>query len=128
MREGSDAAILSLGALLGEANKAAELLEQEGITCTVADARFAKPLDGALLSELVRHHERVAVLEEGSIGGFAAQVHARLAGEGGAGAERIVPLSLPDTFIAHAGREEQLEEAGLTAARIAERIRKSLKS
>ena len=128
VREGSHTAILSLGALLGEAQKAAELLEQEGITCTVADARFAKPLDGALLSQLVRHHERVAVLEEGSIGGFAAQVHARLAGEGGAGAERIVPLSLPDAFIAHAGREEQLEEAGLTAARIAERVKKSLKS
>ena len=70
VREGSDIAILSYGAELTEALSAAAVLERAGISATVADARFAKPIDDRLVAQLAQHHQRVVTLETGSIGGF----------------------------------------------------------
>ena len=82
LREGTDVALLSLGAHLSECLAAAEELEAEGISVTVADARFAKPLDTALIDQLVRHHGVVVTVEQGAQGGFGAMVLHYLANSG----------------------------------------------
>ena len=128
LREGTDLAIVSFGALLGEAQEATGLLGEGGISTTLADARFAKPLDADLVRQLVRHHKRLAVLEEGTSGGFATQVFSCLAGEGDGLAGKVIPLTLPDAFLDHAERKEQLSEAGLTATQIASRLAEALKN
>ena len=132
LQEGADLAILSFGALLGEAQGAVKILGEQGVSVTLADARFAKPLDTDLVRQLARHHKRLAVLEEGSVGGFVAQVFSHLATaqttESNALAGRIIPLTLPDTFLDHAERAQQLEEAGLTAPQIAHRLATALKN
>ena len=128
LREGTDLAIVSFGALLGEAQEATGLLGEGGISTTLADARFAKPLDADLVRQLVRHHKRLAVLEEGTSGGFATQVFSCLAGEGDGLAGKVIPLTLPDVFLDHAERKEQLSEAGLTATQIASRLTTALKN
>ena len=74
VREGSKVAILSLGARLEEAKKAADLLEAKGLSTTVADMRFAKPLDTALIEKLMRSHDVVVTVEEGAVGGLGAHV------------------------------------------------------
>ena len=117
-------AILSLGALLGEALAAAEILEKAGVGCSVADARFAKPLDEVLLRWLAGRHRLLATLEDGAAGGFGARVFHWMAAAGLP--VQLLPLALPDKFIAHATREEQLAEAGLDAPAIAERIQSRL--
>jgi 1-deoxy-D-xylulose-5-phosphate synthase len=80
--EGSDVALLSFGAHLGECRKAAALLEAQGVSTTIADARFAKPLDKALIRQLLRHHRAVITVEQGSVGGFGAMVLHMAANEG----------------------------------------------
>ena len=70
MREGTAVAILSFGTRLGEALKAADMLAARGLSATVADARFAKPLDVELILRLARHHEALITVEEGAVGGF----------------------------------------------------------
>ena len=119
LREGSKVALLSFGARLQECLKAADDLAARGLPTTVADARFAKPLDTDLVTRLAREHEVLITIEEGSVGGFAAQVMQFLAmgGHFDAGL-RIRPMILPDRFIDHAAPAAQYAQAGLDAASI----------
>ena len=118
--EGSDVAILSFGAHLGESMKAAELLEAQGVSVTLADARFAKPLDRALLHRLARNHKALVTIEQGARGGFGAMVLHDLAGEGLLdGALAVRTMTLPDRFIDQAAPDAMYAEAGLTATDIA---------
>ena len=119
LREGSKVALLSFGARLQECLKAADDLAARGLPTTVADARFAKPLDTDLVMRLAREHEVLITIEEGSVGGFAAQVMQFLAmgGHFDAGL-RIRPMILPDRFIDHAAPAAQYAQAGLDAASI----------
>ncbi len=119
LREGGKIAILSYGTRLADALEAADELAAHGLSTTVADARFAKPLDRDLLARLARGHEVLITVEEGSIGGFGTQVlhelaHADLLDRG----LKIRPLTLPDRFIDHDKPERQLEQAGLDSAAI----------
>ena len=116
VREGTKVAILSYGTRLQESLKAADVLAARGLSTTVADARFAKPLDHDLVRRLAREHEVLITIEEGAIGGFAAQVmqHLALSGYLDSGL-KIRPLTLPDFFIDHDKPETQYEMAGLTA-------------
>jgi 1-deoxy-D-xylulose-5-phosphate synthase len=104
---------------LHECLKAADELAGRGLSTTVADARFAKPLDRDLLRRLAAEHEVLITVEEGAVGGFAAQVAQELAltGQLDAGL-KLRPLILPDRFIEHDKPERQYEEAGLDARAI----------
>jgi 1-deoxy-D-xylulose-5-phosphate synthase len=119
LREGNTVAILSLGTRLQDALKAADELTVRGFTTTVADARFAKPIDEDLVRRLAREHEVLITVEEGAVGGFAAQVMQFLAREGlfDAGL-KIRPMILPDVFIDQDKPEKQYELAHLGAADI----------
>jgi 1-deoxy-D-xylulose-5-phosphate synthase len=119
MREGSVVALLSFGARLGECLKAADELAARGLSCTVADARFAKPLDEDLIRRLAREHEVLITVEEAAIGGFSAHVLHFLAHEGllETGV-KVRPMVLPDRFIAHDKPERQYDQAGLAARHI----------
>ncbi len=119
VREGSDVAILSFGAHLAEALAAADLLEAEGIRVTVADARFAKPLDTELIDQLMRHHGALITLEQGATGGFGALVLHYLANSGALERGRAIrTMTLPDRFIDQASPAQMYAEAGLRAADI----------
>ncbi len=119
LREGAKVALLSLGARLPEVLKAADALEARGVSVTVADARFAKPLDTALVERLAREHEVLITVEEGSRGGFGAQVLEHLARvDALRGGARTLPMTVPDRIIAHGSMAEQYEDAGLTARHI----------
>jgi 1-deoxy-D-xylulose-5-phosphate synthase len=119
IREGGRVAILSLGTRLAEALRAADELAARGLPTTVADARFAKPIDTALLEQLARHHEVLVTIEEASIGGFSAQVGHHLAINGLLdGGVKFRPMVLPDRFIDHASPAAQIVEAGLDAKAI----------
>ena len=114
VREGERAAILSYGARLADALAAAERLEAEGISTTVADARFAKPLDEELVRRLAENHELLVTVEEGSVGGFGAFVLQFLAGRGLLdGGLKVRSLVMPDIFIDHDKPEAQVAQAGL---------------
>jgi 1-deoxy-D-xylulose-5-phosphate synthase len=116
MREGNNIAILSLGTRLGDALKAADELAARGFPTTVADARFAKPIDTALVEQLARDHEVLITIEEASIGGFSAQVMQHLAWKGLLDSGlKIRPMVMPDLFIDHDSQSKQLAEAGLSA-------------
>ncbi len=120
LREGSDVAILSLGTRLAEALKAAELLGRHGLSVTVADARFAKPLDTDMILRLAREHALMLTIEEGSPGGFAAQVMQLLAWEGRLDSGlKFRSMTLPDRFLDHDDMDRQYAEAGLCADHIA---------
>jgi 1-deoxy-D-xylulose-5-phosphate synthase len=120
MREGSQVAILSLGAHLSECMIAAEELAARGISTTVADARFAKPLDTKLIGQLSRHHEAIITVEQGSTGGFGAHVLHHLANHGALDRGlKIRTMTLPDRFIDHASPDAMYRNAGLTARDIA---------
>ena len=124
VREGGTLAILSFGAHLSEVLLAAEMLAGEGISITVADARFAKPLDAALIDQLIEGHGALVTVEQGSHGGFGAQVLHYLAGSGGLDRGRLIrTMTLPDRFIDQASPAEMYAEAGLTAADIASTLR-----
>ena len=119
LREGSRVAILSLGTRLGDALKAADMLAARGLSTTVADARFAKPLDKDMILQLARHHECLITVEEGAVGGFGAFVLHYLAGEGALDAGlKIRTLVLPDRFQDQDSQANQYAEAGLDAAGI----------
>jgi len=119
VREGNTVAILSLGTRLQEALKAADELAVRGFTTTVADARFAKPIDEELVRRLAREHEVLITVEEGAVGGFAAQVMQFLAREGMFDAGlKIRPMILPDVFIDQDKPDKQYDLAGLDAASI----------
>jgi 1-deoxy-D-xylulose-5-phosphate synthase len=116
LREGNNVAILSLGPRLADAMRAADELAARGLPTTVVDARFAKPLDTALLEQLARHHEVLITVEEGSIGGFSSAVLHHLACQGLLDRGlKVRPLVLPDIFIDHDSQPKQLALAGLTA-------------
>lgn len=119
MREGSKIAILSLGGRLAEAMKAADELQALGFPATVADARFAKPLDEGLIRRLAENHEVLVTIEEGSIGGFGSHVlqFLSLSGILDKGL-KVRPLCLPDRFLDHDKPEKMYEEAGLDAQSI----------
>jgi 1-deoxy-D-xylulose-5-phosphate synthase len=115
VREGTKVALLSFGARLQECLKAADHLSSLGLSTTIADARFAKPLDEDLVRRLVHGHEVLVTIEEGAIGGFGTQVlhymaRANLFNSGC----RIKTVHLPDRFIAHGAPKEQYEDAALT--------------
>ena len=118
LREGSTVAILSFGTRLQESLKAADELAAHGLTATVADARFAKPLDEELIRELARGHEVLVTIEEGASGGFSAQVLQFLAANDLTDGLKIRPMTLPDIFQDHEKPEIQYENAGLTAPHI----------
>jgi 1-deoxy-D-xylulose-5-phosphate synthase len=116
IRQGSKIAILSLGTRLADSLKAAEELASYGLSTTVADARFAKPLDTDLLLRLAREHEVLITIEEGSIGGFAAQVMHTLADNGVLdGGLKVRPMVLPDIFIDQDSPSAMYATAGLDA-------------
>ena len=119
LREGTAVAILSYGARLQECLAAADELAGYGLSATVADARFAKPLDTGLVERLARGHEVLITIEEGSVGGFGSFVLQHLATSGMLDAGlRVRPVVLPDRFIDHDSPEKQYAEAGLNAAGI----------
>ena len=119
VREGTSVAILSLGGRLGEALKAADELAANGYPTTVADARFAKPLDQDLTRRLATDHEVLITIEEGAIGGFASQVLQFLAMNGLLdNGLKVRPMILPDRFIDHDKPDLQYEAAGLRASHI----------
>jgi 1-deoxy-D-xylulose-5-phosphate synthase len=119
LREGTSIAILSLGGRLAECLKAAQELGAYGLSTTVADARFAKPLDTDLVNRLVREHEVVITIEEGSIGGFGSHVlhHLAMTGQLDNGL-KIRTMVLPDVFLDHDAPYAQYEAAGLNARHI----------
>lgn len=127
LREGGRAAILSYGTRLAEVLVAADLLAQRGLSVTIADARFAKPLDTALVDRLARDHEVLVTVEEGSVGGFGSLVLHHLAVSGGLDRGlRVRPMVLPDSFIDHESPAKQYEEAGLSARQIAATVEQAL--
>lgn len=120
VREGNSVAILSLGTRLEESLKAADMLGAKGLSTTVADARFAKPLDEDLILRLAREHEVLITVEEGARGGFGAFVLHLLAERGVLDAGlKIRTLTLPDRFQDHDKPEAMYAEAGLNAPHIA---------
>ncbi|XZP59147.1 1-deoxy-D-xylulose-5-phosphate synthase [Asticcacaulis solisilvae] len=119
VREGSKVAILSLGTRLTDALKAADMLAARGLSTTVADARFAKPIDRELVLQLARHHECLITVEEGSEGGFGAFVLQFLAAECALDAGlKIRTLTLPDRFQDQDTMNAMYADAGLDAAGI----------
>jgi len=120
MREGTKVAILSLGGRLGEAILAAEELDARGLSTTVADARFAKPVDIDLVMRLAREHEALVIVEEGAIGGFGSHVLTHLADAGALDSGlRVRSLRLPDTFIDQDSPAAMYRSAGLDSSAIA---------
>nr|WP_315380660.1 1-deoxy-D-xylulose-5-phosphate synthase [uncultured Sphingomonas sp.] len=128
VREGKKVAILSLGTRLAEALKAADTLEAKGLSTTVADLRFAKPLDEDLIRRLLTTHEVAVTIEEGAIGGLGAHV-LTLASDTGlidAGL-KLRTMRLPDIFQDQDKPEKQYDEAGLNAANIVDTVLKALR-
>ncbi|MBO6768890.1 MAG: 1-deoxy-D-xylulose-5-phosphate synthase [Erythrobacter sp.] len=123
VREGSKVAILSLGARLEEAKKAAEQLEAKGLSTTVADLRFAKPLDTELIEKLMRSHEVVVTIEEGAVGGLGAHV-LTFASDSGLtdGGLKVRTMRLPDMFQDQDAPDKQYDEAGLNAPHIVDTV------
>ncbi len=123
VRQGSTVAILSLGTRLAEAMKAADQLASYGLSTTVADARFAKPLDAQMIETLAREHEVLVTIEEGAIGGFGSFVLHHLASAGLLdGGLKVRSIVLPDVFYEHGRPEVMYEEAGLNASGIVETV------
>ncbi len=116
LREGAAVAILSLGTRLADSLRAADELAARGLSTTVADARFAKPFDAAMIEQLARHHAVLIIIEEGSIGGFGAVILQHLAMRGLLdGGVRVRSMTLPDRFIDHNTPSAQIIEAALGA-------------
>ena len=123
VREGSTVAILSLGTRLSHALEAAETLATKGISTTVADARFAKPIDAELVRNLARKHEVLVTVEEGSSGGFGAMVMQQLTDDGLLdGGLKMRAMVLPDEYLDHDKPEKMYEKAGLDAAGIVAKV------
>ena len=129
LREGTAVALLSYGTRLAECLKAADELAAQGLSCTVADARFAKPLDTALVEQLARHHGVLVTIEEGSVGGFGSFVAQHLAWKGLLdGGLRFRPMVLPDRYIDHNNPRKQYDEAELNAAHVVATVQAALGS
>ena len=120
LREGTSVALLSLGTRLSEALKAAEQLASFGVSATVADARYMKPLDRRLICDLAREHEVLITVEEGAVGGFGSHVLQFLAEAGLLDTRlKVRTMVLPDSFIDHGHPHQMYELAGLNASSIA---------
>jgi len=129
IKEGKKVAILNFGARLQECIKAANTLDAKGISTTVADARFAKPLDQKLIMDLCLNHEALITIEEGSIGGFGSHVFQMLSEKGIFDKGfKIRSMILPDQFIDHDTSENMYEIAGLDAKAIEQKVIDALKS
>ena len=129
VREGKNVAILSLGARLQECLKASESLNQKGISVTVADMRFAKPIDRDLILELCSKHEVLITIEEGSIGGFGSHVMQFLSSRGILDKGiKLRSMILPDIFIDHDKLENMYKKAGLDSISIEEKVLEAQKS
>lgn len=127
VKQGTAVAILSYGARMQECLRAADMLDKQGLSTTVADARFAKPLDEALIAQLAKNHEVLITIEEGARGGFGAFVLHSLAERGLLDKGlRIRTLTLPDVFQDHDSPEKMYEFAGLDARSIAASAIKAL--
>ena len=125
LREGTDVALLCFGAQLTECLLAAETLAVQGLSVTVADARFAKPLDTDLIGQLARHHAAIVTIEQGAAGGFGAQVLQHLANSGGLDhGLRVRTLTLPDRFIEQASPAAMYADAGLSVADIVQAVQR----
>ena len=125
--EGSDIAFLSFGAHLAPVETAAEILAAEGISATIADARFAKPLDRELIRQLARHHRVLITIEQGAVGGFGAMVLHALAEDGAFDQGLAVrTMTLPDRFIDHANPDDMYIDAGLSVSDIVSQARNAL--
>ncbi len=123
IREGSQVAILSFGTRLSEVEKAAEALAAKGITPTIADARFAKPLDRDMILDLVSNHEALITIEEGAIGGFASHVADLLANEGVFDRGlKFRSMVLPDIFIDQASPKDMYDSAAMNAEHIEAKV------
>jgi 1-deoxy-D-xylulose-5-phosphate synthase len=121
LREGERVAVLGYGTGVGKALGAADVLAEGGLDVTVADARFAKPLDTGLIAQLAAEHDLLVTVEEGVLqGGFGSGVWETLSD--GGHAPRILRVGLPDRYVAHGAPKLLHEEVGFTAERIAERI------
>ena len=124
VRTGDDIAVLSIGTRLAACLDAAEKMMADGVNITVADARFAKPLDGDLLATLATSHKHILIVEEGSPGGFSAHAINYLANHGYLDRGcRVRSLTLPDVFIDHDSQDGQLASAGLDSAGILASLR-----
>lgn len=127
LREGTSVALLSLGTRLGACLNAADDLAARGLSTTVADARFAKPLDEELVAQLADSHDLLVTVEEGSQGGFGAQVLQVLAANGHLDQGLAVrTLTMPDAFLDHAKPEDQVDAAGLDVSGIVQTVLKGL--
>jgi 1-deoxy-D-xylulose-5-phosphate synthase len=123
IQEGSRVAILSFGTRLSEVQKAAEALAARGITPTIADARFAKPLDSELILRLAADHEALITIEEGAVGGFGSHVAQLLAEEGVFDRGlKYRSMVLPDTFIDQASPEDMYAVAAMNAEHIEAKV------
>ena len=123
-RTGTRVALIGYGSGVGKALEAAALLGERGLSVTVADARFAKPIDAGLMAQLAAEHDLLVTVEEGVLaGGFGTAVWETLNETGaGAGGVRIVRVGLPDRYVTHGKPALLHEEVGFTGKRIAERI------
>ena len=129
VREGTKIALLSYGARLQDCLKAAEELESNGLSTTVADARFAKPLDEDLIKRLAAQHQALVTVEEGSIGGFASQVMHLLIREGVfESGLAFRPMVMPDRFLDHDTPAAQVQRAGLDSAHIVTVVQDAISS
>ena len=127
LREGSSVALLSYGTRLQQCLLAAETLASHGLTTTVADARFAKPVDTDLVLRLAREHEVLITIEEASIGGFAAQVLQVLTDHGALdGGLKVRCMVLPDTYLDHDSPNAMYAVAGLDAKGIVAKVFEAL--
>jgi len=123
VKEGTKVALLSFGTRLQDCLAAAEELDAAGLSTTVADARFAKPLDHDLVRRLAREHQVLVTVEEGAVGGFASHVLHFLAHEGLLESGlKVRPLILPDLFVDQAKPEKMYADAGLDAAGIVQTV------
>ncbi len=120
VKKGKDVAFLSFGTRLQETEKAAEILEKKGISATIADARFAKPLDHELITKLAKNHSVLITIEEGSVGGFGSHVLQFLTDKNLiSNGLKVHAMCLPDTFIEQNTQQAMYDEAGLNADDIA---------
>ncbi|KQT88056.1 1-deoxy-D-xylulose-5-phosphate synthase [Aurantimonas sp. Leaf443] len=127
LREGTKVALLSFGTRLADAMAAAEELETFGLSTTVADARFAKPLDTDLVARLAREHEVLVTIEEGAVGGFGSQVLQFLATQGLTDhGLKVRPIVMPDRFVEHAAPDKMIATSGLDRTGILDTVFRAL--
>jgi 1-deoxy-D-xylulose-5-phosphate synthase len=124
IREGKKVALLSFGTRLAECEKAADELAAHGLSATIADARFLKPLDEDMILKLARDHEVLITIEEGSIGGFGSHVMQYLSDQGmlDSGMLKFRSMILPDVFLDHDSPAAMYARAGLDAKSIVKKV------